>query len=126
MFEFARMALSVTVQLRARKESRMRNRRPTEALFSRALAELPSTTSEAPRVDLPHGLEHAVHRRLLAQPGLQIASLVIRRIPNGVCLEGVLESDPGQDICNLARSVAGVEQVLNHLVFRPKAAAAAR
>jgi hypothetical protein len=49
---------------------------------------------------------------------LQIASLVIRRIPNGVCLEGVLESDAAQDVCTLARSIAGVDEVLNHLVIR--------
>jgi hypothetical protein len=104
----------------------MRNRRPIEAVLSRAFAKSPPTAPDTPCVDVPHGLEHAVHRRLRAQPGLRIASLVIRRIPNGVCLEGVLESDPGQDICNLARSVAGVDQVLNHLVVRPNAAAGAR
>ena len=43
---------------------------------------------------------------------------MIRRIPNGVCLEGVLESETDHDICNLARSVAGVDEVLNHLVVR--------
>lgn len=69
-------------------------------------------------IGAPHGLEQAVHRRLRSQPGLQIASLVIRRIPNGVCLEGVLEGETDHDICNLARSVAGVDEVLNHLVVR--------
>jgi hypothetical protein len=44
--------------------------------------------------------------------------LVIRRIPNGVCLEGVLESEGDPDVSGVARSVAGVNEVLNHLVVR--------
>ncbi|HET6325022.1 MAG TPA: BON domain-containing protein [Planctomycetaceae bacterium] len=101
----------------------MRNRRPVNVGSSRAFAE-PVQPFLAPGqflprcIDAPHGLEEAVHRRLRSQPGLQIASLVIRRIPNGVCLEGVLECDAEQDVCNLARSVAGVDEVLNHLVVR--------
>jgi hypothetical protein len=39
-----------------------------------------------------HELELTVQRELLAQPGLDFASLVVRRIPGGVCLEGVLET----------------------------------
>jgi hypothetical protein len=94
----------------------MRNRRPVEIGSSRAFVE-PAKQSNAPRcIDAPHGLEQAVHRRLCSQPGLQFASLVIRRIPNGVCLEGVLEGDADQDVCHLARSIAGVREVLNHLV----------
>jgi hypothetical protein len=102
----------------------MRNRRPIEVGSSCAFE--PASLSEAlPRIDAPHGLEQAVHRRLRAQPGLRIASLVIRRIPNGVCLEGVLESDTSHDVCNLVRSVAGVDEVLNHLVVRRCVEAAA-
>ncbi len=98
----------------------MGNRRPVEVGSSRASFE-PAGQSKAPRCfDAPHGLEQAVHRRLRSQPGLKIASLVIRRIPNGVCLEGVLENDANQDVCNLARSVAGVDEVLNHLVIRQR------
>lgn len=68
--------------------------------------------------DLPHRLEQAVQRRLLAQPDLRFASLVVRRIPNGVCLEGVLEQEGDLDVCNLARTVDGVVAVLNHLVIQ--------
>lgn len=95
----------------------MRNRRPVEVGSSRAFVE-PAQERSSQRFEVPHGLEQAVHRRLCSQPGLQIASLVIRRIPNGVCLEGVLESDTAQDVCTLARSIAGVDEVLNHLVIR--------
>jgi hypothetical protein len=67
----------------------------------------------------PHHIEQEVQRRLLSEPELRFASLVIRRTPQGVCLEGVLETDDGTpDVCALARSVAGVEEVLNHLVVR--------
>jgi hypothetical protein len=98
----------------------MRNRRPNEVGSSRVSVD-PGARFTAPRhVDAPHGLEQAVHRCLLSHPGLQIASLVIRRIPNGVCLEGVLESDSDEDVCNLARRVSGVDEVLNLLVVRPR------
>jgi len=98
----------------------MRNRRPVGMGLPRGSLAAPAQLNPAWSCDAPHGLEHAVHRRLRAQPGLEIASLVIRRIPNGVCLEGVLEGDSVQDVCNLARSVAGVDEVLNHLVVRQR------
>jgi osmotically-inducible protein OsmY len=69
-------------------------------------------------LEAPHRLEHAVKRHLLSHPELRFSSLVIRRIPNGVCLEGVLEHSANLDICHLARSIAGVKEVLNHLVVR--------
>jgi hypothetical protein len=68
----------------------------------------------------PHRLERAVQRHLLAHPKLRFSTLVIRRIPNGVCLQGVLEDSVDLDICSLARSVAGVNEVLNHLVVRQR------
>ena len=68
---------------------------------------------------LPHHIEQEVQRRLLAEPELRFSSLVIRRTPNGVCLEGVLEAeDDTPDVCALVRKVAGVDEVLNHLVVR--------
>ncbi len=99
----------------------MRNRRPFEVGPSRGHLESASQSSSPRCFEAPHGLEQAVHRRLRSHPGLEIASLVIRRIPNGICLEGVLEGDTGQDVCSLARSIAGVDQVLNHLVVRQRA-----
>jgi hypothetical protein len=72
--------------------------------------------------EAPHRLEQAVQRHLLSQPDLQFSTLVIRRIPNGVCLEGVLENNANLDVCGLARSVAGVNEVLNHLVIRQQPA----
>lgn len=60
-----------------------------------------------------------VRRELLSRPGLRFSSLVVRRVQDGVCLQGVLESNQSNDdVCNLAQSAAGVARVLNHLVVR--------
>ncbi len=67
----------------------------------------------------PHRVEMDVRQRLLQAPNLHFCSLVIRRVRNGVCLEGVLETDEEcPDVCGLVRQVTGVEEVLNHLVIR--------
>ena len=70
----------------------------------------------------PHRIEEDVQRELLGQPELRFSSLVVRRVPGGVCLEGVLEAadvDAASScVCGLARQVAGVQEVLNHLVIR--------
>ena len=65
----------------------------------------------------PHQIEEDVQRELRGHPRLHFSSLVIRRIRGGVCLEGVLDVDEAcPDVCGLARRVAGVREVLNHLV----------
>ena len=67
----------------------------------------------------PHRIEEDVQRELLGHAGLKFSSLVVRRIRNGVCLEGVLEADDdAPDVGTLAQTVVGVEEVLNHLVVR--------
>lgn len=67
----------------------------------------------------PHQMEQDVRRRLLSEPELCFSSLVIRRLRDGVCLEGVLESNPaGTDVSDIARTVAGVDRVVNCLVVR--------
>lgn len=70
----------------------------------------------------PHQIEQEVQRELLSQPSLRFASLVVRRIDNGVCLQGVLEADDDlpPDVCHIARRVSGVRQVLNRLVIAPR------
>ncbi|MDG1895883.1 MAG: BON domain-containing protein [Fuerstiella sp.] len=70
----------------------------------------------------PHALEAQVHRELLADTHLDFSSLVIRRIPNGVCLQGVVEVDqPEADVSSCAMRVRGVASVQNRLVVRHKA-----
>lgn len=67
----------------------------------------------------PHQIEAEVRRTLLGEPDLRFASLVVRRVPDGVCLEGVLESgEDAPDVDDLARQVRGVERVINHLLVR--------
>lgn len=66
----------------------------------------------------PHQVEQDVQRALLSQPNLRFASLVVRRIDNGVCLQGVVEADADSpDISTIAQGIPGVGQVLNRLVF---------
>lgn len=68
-----------------------------------------------------HSLECEVFRTLREHPQVRIASLVVRRIPQGVCLQGVLESDPVQvNLQQLLREIDGVEHVVNQLVTCPK------
>ena len=70
-------------------------------------------------IDRPHWIERQVQHRLLSQPGLHFSSLVVRRISNGVCLEGTLEADDkAPDVICLAQEVSGVEEVRNRLVVR--------
>jgi len=65
----------------------------------------------------PHQIEHDVRRALLAHPSLHFSSLVVRRITDGVCLQGVVETDAGSpDVCSVAQGVSGVTFVLNHLL----------
>lgn len=70
-----------------------------------------------------HSVEYQVLRKLQAHPQIKISSLVIRRIPKGVCLQGVIESDPEHiNLEKLLREIDGVDTVVNHLVpCRPKA-----
>jgi osmotically-inducible protein OsmY len=90
-----------------------------EAHLPRALRN-PSDKESLAETGSPHRLEQAVQRHLLSHPKLRFSTLVIRRIPNGVCLQGVLEESVDLDVCSLARSVAGVNEVLNRLVVRQR------
>lgn len=104
------------------------------APFERSDAALPAVISEGgvptpPRFasqalegSAPHQVEQDVQRALLAQPSLRFSSLVVRRIDNGVCLQGVLEAgdEASPDVCHIARGVSGVRNVLNRLVIAPR------
>ena len=66
----------------------------------------------------PHSVESGVRRRLLADPAFSVSSLVVRRIPNGVCLEGVVHVHVDKaDVTAAARQVLGVKEVQNHLLI---------
>jgi hypothetical protein len=69
---------------------------------------------------LPHQVEQDVRRVLLSQPHLHFSSLVVRRIADGVCLQGILQTDEkSPDVCSIAQRVSGVNNVLNHLLIAP-------
>ena len=77
----------------------------------------PRFASEALSAPSPHQIEQDVQRALLSQPRLHFASLVVRRIDNGVCLQGVVETDDDSpDVATIVQGVPGVGQVLNRLV----------
>ena len=64
----------------------------------------------------PHQLEQEVRHRLMAEPSLNFTSLVVRRVRDGLCLEGVLEADDSDDVSKLVSQICGAIPVLNHLV----------
>ncbi len=64
----------------------------------------------------PHRLEQEVRNRLMAEPSLNFTSLVVRRVRDGLYLEGVLEADDSDDVSVLVHRVCGATPVLNHLV----------
>ncbi len=74
-----------------------------------------------------HQVEQAVQRVLLSDPNLNFSSLVVHRISDGVCLEGVLEvQDTSPNIDSLVRQISGIDTVLNHLVVRRESKPAAK
>ena len=67
----------------------------------------------------PHAIERQVCRVLTSHPGLSISSLVVRRLGDGVCLSGVVEStDDPAEVCRIAQQVTGVNEVINRLLVR--------
>lgn len=69
-----------------------------------------------------HSVEREVQRVLTSQPGLTVSNLVVRRIRDGVCLTGVIESMADDtDVCGLVRRTAGVNEVINRLLVRSAA-----
>jgi len=54
---------------------------------------------------------------LCAENGVDIGGLVVRRLQNGVCLEGVIRvSSDDFDVCSAVREIEGVGEIVNHLV----------
>ena len=97
----------------------MRRMKPRETSREGNGSSPPRFASEATaNFQSPHQVELEVQRELLAQPTLHFASLVVRRINNGVCLQGVLRTDDeSADVCSIAQRVSGVREVINHLVI---------
>lgn len=67
-----------------------------------------------------HEVEQTIWRELHSAPGLHFSSLTVRRVPQGVCLQGVVEVDGDAtcpDICKLVKRVAQVDNVVNLLLL---------
>lgn len=74
-----------------------------------------------------HSFEARIRHDLMALRELQFSSLVVHRIPDGICLEGVVSTTSDDvDVCQMVKEVAGVNAVLNHLVMRPQTGAKPR
>lgn len=80
-----------------------------------ALKYKPTAASTHPRS--AHQLETDVRRALDEADGMDIKSLVVRRMPNGICLEGVIRvASDDFDVCSAVREIEGVGEVVNHLL----------
>jgi osmotically-inducible protein OsmY len=66
----------------------------------------------------PHEVEYEVQRRLHNHPDLKFSQLHVHRCPEGICLEGFLESNEYEiDVSDVVRSIDGVTGVLNRIVL---------
>ncbi len=80
-----------------------------------------SSTCSDSHFSLAHALELDVRRELLARDDWRFHSLVVHRMKDGICLQGVLECDAPEakdDVCDLVRQIAGCTDILDHLVVQ--------
>lgn len=64
-----------------------------------------------------HRLEPLVRGILTDGCGFHVDRLVVRRTPDGLCLDGVIRSPRGSDgLTDLIRAATGVAEILNRLV----------
>lgn len=105
-------------------ESPAISRSPRTHAKDRSLMKSSPNLVAAPKSTPPsegHSLEARIRHDLMAVPELRFSSLVVHRIPDGVCLVGVVSTAAEEsDLRQLVREVAGVNAVLNHLVICPE------
>ena len=78
---------------------------------------MPTELIDLPQARSCHDVESDVRRELLAIDRVKLSSLVVRRMQNGICLQGVVKfADESFDICDAVRKIPGVNRILNHLV----------
>src|SRR5262245_14385296 len=68
-----------------------------------------------------HEIEQLVWRELQDAPGVRFFNLTLRRIPAGVCIQGVMQAEFEEiefDLCDYVRQVAPVDIVVNQLLIR--------
>ncbi|MBM3970559.1 MAG: hypothetical protein FJ302_11950 [Planctomycetes bacterium] len=102
------------------EETRRRALSPVRVDVGDAVEEQQSETVLLPADDSllvhPHHLEQEVRHRLMQESNLNFTSLVVRRVRDGLCLEGVLEANDSDEVSKLVSQVCGAIPVLNHLV----------
>jgi len=77
----------------------------------------PRPTTDSGIFSPMHPLEYEVIRKLRLHPSIKISSLVVRRVPDGICLEGWLESSPHDpELAAFLREAEELATVVNRLV----------
>ena len=95
----------------------------TQRLRSSSDQTLPATIPASPSQtsalqNQPHELECLIQRSLQTHAGLKFSRLTVHQFAQGVCLEGLLESnEQGIDLCDLVNEIAGVSAI-NRVVMR--------
>ncbi len=81
------------------------------------MTDSPHSSHKMPEDASTHAIETRVRRELLSSSQLSVSSLVVRRMPNGVCLEGIVKvHDDSVDVDAVVKQISGVEEVRNHLL----------
>lgn len=71
-----------------------------------------------------HEIEQLIWRELQSLSHVHFSTLTVRRVPAGVCLQGVVEADDADacvDIDCIVKRIANVETVVNLLLVRESA-----
>jgi hypothetical protein len=69
----------------------------------------------------PHEIEQAIWHELQNSSGCRFSTLIVRRLPDGVCLQGVLETEDDaflEEVDNRVKRIACVNRVLTQFVVR--------
>jgi|SRR5690606_38196773 len=92
----------------------------TEELPTVPPVDHPQRSVDPSEIDFsPHRMERGIQRLLASQPGISVSNLVVRRVGNGVCLTGIVETSGEEaDVCGLVKKFGGVEAVMNRLLVR--------
>lgn len=97
------------------------NRRIDEQPYQDDHPEPCGSTAVADPLLSRHQVEQDVWKVLQAVPGVHFRSLIVRRTCDGVCLQGVMETDTDDvapDVVSVIRRVAPVLKVMNCIVVR--------
>ena len=77
----------------------------------------PRSTTDSGIFSPMHPLEYEVIRKLRAHPSIKISSLVVRRVPEGICLQGMLETSPHDpEVKAFLQEIEELATVVNRLV----------